>query len=92
MHVIVSVTRTHVKLVLLVLRTKHKISWLFVCFMLGEPFINMTAENMTVNEGQTRLNVSVNVHSYPKEPKLTWYKDGRPFTVRSNDRYLARLL
>jgi len=56
--------------------------------MLGEPFINVTAENMTVNEGQTQLTVSVNVHSYPQQPKLTWYKDGRPFTIRSNDRYL----
>ena len=61
-----------------------------LCFMLGKPFVNMTAENMTVNEGQTQLNLSVNVHSYPNEPNLTWYKDGHPLTIGSNGgRYLA---
>jgi len=51
--------------------------------MLGKPFINMTATNVTVNEGDTQR-MTVDVHSYPKQPKLTWFKDGRPFTTRSN--------
>jgi len=45
----------------------------------------MTASNVTVNEGETRL-LSVSVHSYPNQPKLTWFKDGQPFTTRSNGR------
>jgi len=53
--------------------------------MLEKPFINLTARNMTVNAGETRL-LSVDVNSYPKEPKLTWLKDGRPFTTRSDGR------
>jgi len=51
--------------------------------MLGKAFINMTANNMTVNDGETPL-LYVNVHSYTKEPKLTWFKDGKPLTSRSN--------
>jgi len=54
-----------------------------VVFVLGEPFINMTAHNVTVNEGATAL-LSVNVHSYPTEPELTWFKDGQLFTTRSH--------
>ena len=49
----------------------------------GKPFINMSADNLTVNEGDTAL-LSVSVRSYPKEPKLTWLKDGQLFTRRSD--------
>jgi len=51
-------------------------------FVLGKPFINLTVQSMTVNEGEAAL-LTVNVHSYPREPKLTWFKDGLPFTTRS---------
>ena len=49
----------------------------------GEPFINLTASNMAVDEGQTQM-LYVNVHSYPQQPTLTWFKDGQPFAMRSN--------
>jgi len=44
----------------------------------------MTANSLTVDEGETRL-LSIVVHSYPEQPKLTWFKDGQPFTTASDD-------
>jgi len=41
----------------------------------------MSANNVTVGEGETAL-LSVHVRSYPKEPRLTWFKDGQLFTRR----------